>query len=501
MTKLKKTAINPTRSEDYPMWYQEVIKAADLAENSIVRGCMVIKPWGYAIWEHIQTALDGMIKAHDYQNYYFPMFLPLSFLAKEAEHIEGFAKECAVVTHHRLEADAEKGLVPTGKLEEPLVIRPTSEAIIGEAYARWINSYRDLPLLGNQWANVVRWEMRPRIFLRTSEFLWQEGHTAHSNANEAMLEAQKMLEVYRQLAEDILAIPVLVGEKTQSEKFPGADITYCIEAMMQDKKALQAGTSHFLGQNFAKAFNIKFLNAQGTEELVWTTSFGVSTRLIGAVIMTHSDDDGLVLPPKIAPKQIVIIPLIHKEEQRSDILNYCEALKANLQAQVFEQPIRVELDLSDKRPGDKTWGWIKKGVPIRLEIGAKEISQDTVFMGRRDFAPNQKSAISRQEFIEKAPALLNEIQNNLFERARKFKEIHTFTAKTKEEFYSYFNEKSDKDGFVQAFWSQDQKTEQALKQELKVTARCIPMSTKSQTGTCIFTGQSDATLTVFARSY
>lgn len=498
----KKTAINPTREQDYPQWYQEVIKAADLAENSVVRGCMVIKPWGYAIWEYIQKELDKQIKATGHQNFYFPMFVPLSFMAKEAEHVEGFAKECAIVTHHRLEQDDEKGLVPGGKLEEPLIIRPTSEAIIGEAFSRWINSYRDLPLLGNQWANVVRWEMRPRIFLRTSEFLWQEGHTAHSTKEEAIEESEKMLEVYRDLSENWLAMPVILGEKTANEKFPGADVTYTIEALMQDKKALQAGTSHFLGQHFAKAFNIKFLSKDGVEEHVWTTSWGVSTRLIGGLIMTHSDDDGLVLPPKIAPIQIVIIPLIHKKEDEKEILDYCQALKENLLKQNYnEEVIRVEVDLKERTPGEKIWGWIKKGVPIRLEIGQKEMSKNAVFLGRRDLAPSDKSSVDINEFIEKSKNILEEIQNNLFQKAKNFQTENTISVNSSEEFYKLFKKESKQPGFVSAYWIGDDKTEEELKQRLKVTARCVPLKTKNKLGTCIFTGEPNAPLTLFARAY
>lgn len=497
-----KTAITPTREQDYPKWYQEVIKAADLAENSMVRGCMVIKPWGYSLWENIQSALDKMIKETGHQNFYFPMFVPLSYMAKEAEHVEGFAKECAVVTHHRLQADPEKGLVPAGPLEEPLVIRPTSEAIIGEAYSRWINSYRDLPVLGNQWANVVRWEMRPRIFLRTSEFLWQEGHTAHATREEAVEEAEKMLEVYRVLVEDIMAIPTILGEKTENEKFPGADITYCLEAMMQDGKALQAGTSHFLGQNFAKAFNIKYLSATGTEEYTWTTSWGVSTRLIGALIMTHSDDDGLVLPPKIAPQHIVIVPLNHQAEDEASLMAYCEALASDLGKQTYAgQAIRVQIDRQEKRAGDKVWGWIKKGVPIRLEIGQKELSQATVFMGRRDLAPNQKQALGRDAFVANVTNVLEEIHQALYQRAKDFREGHLARAESEAEFFAHFADEDRQTGFVYAHWCGDEATEERLKQDLKVTARCIPLSSRSQTGRCIFTGQENAPLTLFARAY
>lgn len=500
--KNKRTAINPTREQDYPGWYQEVIKAADLAENSVVRGCMVIKPWGYAIWEHIQQELDKQIKATGHQNFYFPMLVPLSFMAKEADHVEGFAKECAVVTHHRLEEDEEKGLVPAGKLEEPLVIRPTSEAIIGDAYSRWIKSYRDLPLLGNQWANVMRWEMRPRMFLRTSEFLWQEGHTAHASKEEAVEEAEKMLQVYKDLSEDYLAVPVVLGEKTANEKFPGADTTYCLESMMQDKKALQAGTSHFMGQNFAKAFDIKFLSDKGVEEYAWTTSWGVTTRLIGGLIMTHSDDNGLVLPPKVAPIQVVIIPLVHKKEDEQRILDYCQDLNNKIKNLTYnDQNIRVEVDLKEKTPGEKSWGWIKKGVPIRLEIGQKEVANNSVFMGRRDLSPTDKNCVDIKEFISKAEKILIEIQDNLFKRAKDFQDTNSFAAHSSEEFYKFFKKESTQPGFVMAYWSGDNKTENELKQRLKVTARCIPLETKSRLGKCIFTGVDNSPLTIFARAY
>ncbi len=504
MNKDERTAINPTRMQDYPQWYQEVIKAADLAENSIVRGCMIIKPWGYALWEQIKDILDKKIKATGHENFYFPMFVPLSFMAKEAEHVEGFAKECAVVTHHRLESDAKKGLVLAGQLEEPLVVRPTSEVIIGEAFSRWINSYRDLPLLGNQWANVVRWEMRPRLFLRTSEFLWQEGHTAHATKNEAIVEAEKMLGVYRQLAEDWLAMPVIPGKKTEHEKFPGADITYCIEAMMQDKKALQAGTSHYLGQNFSKAFDIKFLSNTNQEEYAWTTSWGVSTRLIGGLIMTHSDDNGLVLPPKIAPIQVVIIPLLHqaKQETQSSLLTYCKTLKANIEAQQYDgRAIRAKLDLQEKRAGEKAWSWIKKGVPIRLEIGPKELENSAVFMGRRDKTPKDKQSMDHNRFVEKLPIILAEIQQNLFNRAHCFLQENTYQAKNKTDFYQYFHPQSNQNGFVLAHWIGDQATEDTLKEQLKVTPRCIPLATEHQTGRCIFTGTDNAPLTLFAQAY
>jgi prolyl-tRNA synthetase len=375
MMKKTKTAITPTREEDYPEWYQQIIKAADLAQSSPVRGCMVIKPWGYSLWENIQKVLDGMIKETGHKNAYFPLFIPLSYLQKEADHVEGFAKECAVVTHHRLETGADGKLrpAPAARLEEPLVVRPTSETIIGEMYANWVQSYRDLPILINQWANVVRWEMRPRIFLRTTEFLWQEGHTAHATEEEAREETMRMLDVYADFAQNYLAMPVIKGEKSESERFPGAEATYCIEAMMQDRKALQAGTSHFLAQNFAKAAQIKYLSEQGREEYAWTTSWGVTTRLIGGVIMTHSDDNGMVMPPRVAPSHIAILPIIHKEETRAQVLEYCERLNKSLSELSYrDNKLQVEFDTRDIHGGEKAWEWIKRGIPMILEIGPRD---------------------------------------------------------------------------------------------------------------------------------
>ncbi|MBA3460064.1 MAG: proline--tRNA ligase, partial [Deltaproteobacteria bacterium] len=378
------TAITPTRADNYPEWYLKVIEAADLAENSDVRGCMVIKPWGYALWEGIQRGLDGMFKATGHVNAYFPLFIPVSYLEKEAAHVEGFAKECAVVTHHRLEARDGK-LIPVGELTEPLVVRPTSETIIGASFAKWVKSYRDLPLLINQWANVVRWEMRTRLFLRTAEFLWQEGHTAHATSEEAVEETMKMLGVYAEFAEKWMALPVIQGEKTAGERFPGAVRTYCIEAMMQDRKALQAGTSHFLGQNFAKASGIEFQDDKGQVVHAWTTSWGVSTRLIGAMIMAHADDDGLILPPRLAPTQIVIIPVTPKEDTRAAVVEGCTQLAADLRGTRFDgKPIEVEIDQRDLGGGVKNWEWIKKGVPLRIEIGPRDLESGNIAVSRRD---------------------------------------------------------------------------------------------------------------------
>ncbi|HKL22031.1 MAG TPA: aminoacyl--tRNA ligase-related protein, partial [Tichowtungia sp.] len=391
MAKQQKTAITPTRTENYPEWYQQVVRAAELAENSDVRGCMVIKPWGYALWENIQRGLDGLFKETGHVNAYFPLFIPKSYLEKEAEHVDGFAKECAVVTHHRLEEGPEGGLVPAGELEEPLVVRPTSETIIGATYAKWVQSYRDLPILINQWANVVRWEMRTRLFLRTAEFLWQEGHTVHETEEEAWEETRRMLEVYKTFAEEYMAMPVLTGEKTAGERFPGAVSTLCIEAMMQDRKALQAGTSHFLGQNFAKASGITFQSRAGREELAWTTSWGVSTRLIGGIIMTHGDDDGMIMPPRLAPNHVVILPIIRNEADRDRILSYCEETAAMIRAQSYAgRPVDVVIDSRDINAGEKGWSWVKKGIPVRVEIGPRDIEKNSVFAARRDKGPKEK---------------------------------------------------------------------------------------------------------------
>lgn len=496
----QKTAITPTREQDYPEWYQQIIKAAELAEISPVRGCMIIKPWGYALWENIQRIIDGQLKATGHKNLYFPLLIPASFLEKEAEHIEGFAKECAVVTHHRLAKNDKGKLVPAGPLEEPYIIRPTSETIIGEAFSRWIQSYRDLPMLTNQWANVVRWEMRTRLFLRTTEFLWQEGHTAHATPEDAQQETLKILELYAQFAEQYMAIPVIRGEKSESERFPGAVNTYTIEAMMQDKKALQAGTSHFLGQNFSRAFNIKFLSREGQEESAWTTSWGVSTRLIGGLIMTHSDDNGLVLPPRLAPLHVVILPIIHKEEQRADITRYCEAIAQELrQTQYDLRAIQVEIDDRDMAGGEKAWSWVKKGVPIRIEIGKKECENNTVFMGRRDKEYKDRAALPRQDFIDTIANILTEMQNNLFIRASEFQRKNTAVMNSKADFYDFFA-KTD-GGFALAHWNGDPAIEAKIKEDLNVTIRCIPIQQNPEPGICIFSGAKSAQQVIFAKAY
>jgi prolyl-tRNA synthetase len=498
-TKIK-TAITPTRVDNYPEWYQQIIKAADLAEISPVRGCMIIKPWGYAIWENMQRVLDDEFKATGHKNLYFPLLIPLSFMQKEAEHIEGFAKECAVVTHHRLATDADGKLVPAGPLEEPYIIRPTSETIIGEAFSRWVQSYRDLPLLINQWANVMRWELRTRMFLRTTEFLWQEGHTAHATADEAVQESLQMLDVYAKFAEDYMAMPVIKGEKTESERFPGAVNTYTIECMMQDKKALQSGTSHFLGQHFSRGFNIKYLSAEGKEEFAWTTSWGVSTRLIGGLIMTHSDDNGLVLPPKLTPTHLVILPIIHKEEDRANVMDYCHQLASELrELRYHDKRLVIEIDTRELTGGEKAWSWVKKGVPIRLEIGNKEVSQQTVFMGRRDKEYKDRQTLSREAFMEQIIGELDNIQQNLLIKARQFRDANTIVIENEKDFYEYF--KGEKGGFALAHWNGDPAIEAKIKQDLSVTIRCMPFDQRGNKGKCIFTGQESAQPVIFAKAY
>lgn len=506
MTQQAKTAITPTRAQDYPEWYQQVVKAADLAETSPVRGCMVIKPWGYAIWENIQRELDRQFKQTGHKNAYFPLFIPMSYLQKEAEHVDGFAKECAVVTHSRLEADAEGRLQPAGALEEPLIVRPTSETIIGELFAKWVKSYRDLPLLINQWANVVRWEMRTRLFLRTAEFLWQEGHTVHATAEEALAETRQMLDLYADFAETFMAMPVICGEKTAAERFPGAQATYAIEAMMQDRKALQAGTSHFLGQNFARSSGIKYLSASGKETFAWTTSWGVSTRLVGGLIMTHSDDDGLVLPPRIAPAHLVIIPITPKQETRAAVLDYCLELKQALEAQQYlDGPVKVELDDRDLRGGEKVWGWVKKGIPLRLEVGPRDMQNDSVCLARRDHAPRAKQNIGRAALIDGIVTLLDEIQQHLLAKAEQFRQAHTREIHTKADFIEWFTPKHGDQpeihgGFASMGFCCDPELEAQIAQQYKVTVRCIPNTTADETLPCVFTGQPGKRV-IFAKAY
>ncbi len=506
MSKQTQNAISPSREEDFPEWYQQVIRAADLAENSEVRGCMVIKPWGYSLWERMQAVLDGMFKRTGHRNAYFPLFIPLSHLQKEADHVEGFAKECAVVTHHRLELQDGK-LVPAGELNEPLVVRPTSETIIGATYARWVNSYRDLPILINQWANVVRWEMRPRLFLRTAEFLWQEGHTAHETKEEALEETRKMLDVYEEFARDFLAIPVVVGEKSESERFPGAEQTLCIEAMVQDRKAIQAGTSHFLGQNFAKASGIQFQSREGKLEHAWTTSWGVSTRLIGTLIMTHADDDGLVLPPRIAPSHAVVIPVTPKEETRAQVLEAAGVLAERLRATKWGGlPLEVEVDTRDIGGGVKNWEWIKKGIPIRIEIGPRDLENGSAAVSRRDRPHKEKQFLPLDQLVGELPSMLESIQAGLLERATAFRDRNLKVISSREEFYEFFTPKNAANpeihgGFALAHWSGCPKVEEQIKADLKVTVRCIPFHLGEKEGVCIFSGQPSQGQVVWAKSY
>ncbi len=506
MSKKQQTAISPVRADDYPEWYQQVIKASDLAEKSPVRGCMVIKPWGYALWENIMRGMDDMFKATGVRNAYFPLFIPLGFLEKEAEHVEGFAKECAVVTHHRLEKSADGGLVPAGALAEPLVVRPTSETIIGDSFAKWVSSYRDLPILINQWANVVRWEMRTRIFLRTSEFLWQEGHTAHATAEEAVERTRMMLEVYADFAETFLAMPVIRGRKTESERFPGAVDTLCIEAMMQDRKALQAGTSHFLGQNFAIASGIRFQNDREQEEHAWTTSWGSSTRLIGGLIMTHSDDNGLVLPPRIASAHVVLMPISRTDEDRARVMEYTHNLAADLRRQRYHGvPVVVEIDQRDIG-GARGWDWIKKGIPVRVEIGPKDIDKDAVFVGRRDREARARTSIPTGQFISGFTRLLDEIQGNLYQRALDFREGHTVALDAHEAFCDYFTPQNAErpelhGGFARSPWCGTPECEKQIKDALNVTIRCIPLDAPREKEACVYCGKPSSQRVIFAKAY
>jgi prolyl-tRNA synthetase len=483
------------RSENYSQWYNDIVVKADLAENSDVRGCMVIKPSGYAIWEKMQQQLDKMFKDTGHQNAYFPLFIPKSYLSKEAAHVKGFAKECAVVTHYRLKnAEDGSGVVvdPDAKLEEELIVRPTSETIIWNSYKKWIQSYRDLPLLINQWANVVRWEMRTRLFLRTAEFLWQEGHTAHASKDEAIGEAEKMLDVYAEFAEEYMAMPVIKGVKTEEERFAGALETYCIEALMQDGKALQAGTSHFLGQNFAKAFDVKFANKEGVLDYVWATSWGVSTRLMGALIMTHSDDNGLIIPPKLAPTQVVIVPIYRNDEQFDAISAKAEELKKELQA----KGISVKFDNRDThKPGWKFAEYEFKGVPIRLAIGPRDLENNEVELARRDTL--EKEQISMMDLPTKIEHLLEQIQSNLFTKAKTFQEDNTFHASDFKDFKSLIK----KGGFVYAHWDGTAETENRIKEYTKATIRCIPLNNKMEDGSCILTGNPSIQKVLFAKAY
>ena len=504
-------ALKNSRKQNYPEWYQSVVAEADMAENSVSPGCMVIKSWGYGIWERIQHEMDYRFKETGHENYYFPLFIPLSFFQKEADHVEGFAKEMAVVTHSRLVNEDGK-LKPASELDEPLIVRPTSETIIADSFSKWVKSYRDLPILLNQWANVVRWEMRPRLFLRTREFLWQEGHTVHATAKEAEAETTKMLNVYKEVSEDVLAMPVIAGRKPEHEKFPGAVDTYCIEAMMQDGKALQAGTSHFLGQNFAKSADIKFVNQNNEQEYAYTTSWGVSTRLIGGVIMSHADDEGMVVPPRIAPYQIVFIPLIKKNDDAAKIMAYIENIQAQLKNKTaFGERLRTKIDSRDKSSVDKVWEWVRKGAPMVCEIGARDIENGGLMVKERIFfgQPEGKKILKTEEFVATVSERLEFLQHEMFKRAKERLEQNIRTdIKTPEEFAAYFangNEwiedgKQGKVAFVRGKWCADPATEELLK-AMKITIRCIPFDQSGTTEKCLLTGK-DATLDViYARSY
>src|SRR6056297_1713544 len=484
------------RSENYSQWYQDLVIKADLAESSAVRGCMVIKPYGYAIWEKMQGELDNMFKETGHVNAYFLLFIPKSFFSKEADHVEGFAKECAVVTHYRLKNDEEgKGVVvdPTARLEEELVVRPTSETIIWNTYKNWIQSYRDLPILINQWANVVRWEMRTRLFLRTMEFLWQEGHTAHASEKEAVNETLQMLTVYKTFAEEYMAMPVITGVKTASERFAGAVDTYCIEALMQDGKALQAGTSHFLGQNFAKAFDVKFQDKDGEHKFVWATSWGVSTRLIGGLIMTHSDDQGLVLPPKLAPTQVIIVPIYRNDEQRAEVLGYADPLIDELK----QLGVRVKIDADDNtKPGFKFAQYEAEGIPLRIGVGPRDVKNGNLELARRDTL--EKNIVPRDAAAEHVSGLLKTIQNDLFEAAKKRRDERTTFVND----YETFKKEIENGGFIYAHWDGTDETESKIKEETKATIRCIPLDDdKTESGECMVTGKPSESRVLFAKAY
>lgn len=507
-----KHALPVTRAQDFAAWYQAVISGADLAEESGVRGCMVIRPWGYGIWERIQKLLDAEIKRTGHENCYFPLFIPLSYFAKEAEHVDGFAKEMAVVTHHRLKAEGGS-LVPDpdSKLEEPLVVRPTSEMIIGAAFSRWIQSWRDLPILTNQWANVVRWEMRTRMFLRTAEFLWQEGHTAHASADEAREETLRMLEVYRSLAENCLALPVIAGEKPENERFPGAVATYSIEAMMQDGKALQAGTSHFLGTNFAVAQNIRFQNSQGEQELANTTSWGVTTRLIGGVVMVHGDDDGLRVPPVIAPHQVIVVPMLRDQPEEEEILAYCKQIVSALsQLSVFGEPVRALLDKKAIKAANKRWSWVKKGAPVIIEVGGRDLAAGNVSVLRRDRLYNDagkldSAIVAKEKFIGGAAVMLEEIQQSLHDQAQAFLQANINRDITDIAGLTSYFEADSKCGWAEVQWSKP--TGAALDQVvetlkgMKLTLRNVPLDAAAADGACLFTGKPAVERVLVGRAY
>jgi prolyl-tRNA synthetase len=485
-----------SRQEDYSQWYNDLIIKGGLADYSAVRGCMVIKPFGFALWEKMRDTLDQMFKDTGHENAYFPLFIPKSFLSKEAAHVEGFAKECAVVTHYRLKNDPDGGGIivdPEAKLEEELIVRPTSETIIWSTYKTWIQSYRDLPLLINQWANVVRWEMRTRLFLRTTEFLWQEGHTAHATSEEAVAEAKLMLEIYADFAENFMALPVIRGVKTPGERFAGAIDTYCIEALMQDGKALQAGTSHFLGQNFAKAFDVKFSDKQNKLDYVWATSWGVSTRLVGALVMAHGDDEGLILPPRIAPVQVVVIP-IYKGEERKDLL---DAKGKELTDALKKAGIRVKFDNNDNnRPGWKFAEYEKKGVPVRIALGLRDLDNKTVEIARRD--TREKGSFHEAGLVERIESLLLEIQDAMYRKAVLYRDAHITKAENWEEFVRLLDEKG---GFISAHWDGTRETEEIIKEKSKATIRCIPLNNPAEVGICIYSGKPSAERVLFARAY
>jgi prolyl-tRNA synthetase len=510
---MSKRALTVSREQSFPEWYQTVVRDGDMAETSPVRGCMIIKPWGWGIWERIQAELDARIKDTGHENCYFPLFIPMSFIAKEAEHVEGFAKEMAVVTHHRLKNEGGKLVLdPEAKLEEPLIVRPTSETIIGDAFQRWVKSYRDLPLLINQWANVVRWEMRTRLFLRTAEFLWQEGHTAHADREDAMAETMRMLEVYRSFAEEVLAMPVIAGEKPANERFPGAANTFSIEAMMQDGKALQAGTSHYLGTHFAKAQNIQFQSSEGKLEYCHTTSWGVSTRLIGGVIMTHGDDDGLRVPPRIAPRQIVIVPMLRDKPEDAALIEYCKSLEKELKA----KGIRTVVDLKPIKSAEKRWGWVRRGAPVIIEVGGRDVTGNNVTFMRRDKLRDGDKVIShssgRDAFVAEAPALLDSIQATLFAEAKARLDSNILTGmKTFDELSAYFGATEAEDeagpfrGWVQVPWSRPEGAQlEAIADRLKalkLTIRNAPLGQGAASGTCVFTGETAKESILIARAY
>ena len=486
----------PDKNKDFSGWYNEIIKKADLAENSPVRGCMIIKPYGYSIWEKMQSVLDKMFKDSGHYNAYFPLFIPKSYLSKEADHVECFAKECAVVTHYRLKNDEnKKGLIvdPNAKLEEELIVRPTSETVIWNSYKNWIQSYRDLPILVNQWANVVRWEMRTRLFLRTSEFLWQEGHTAHSNKDEAIKETLTILNIYSSFLEEYMSIPVLKGIKSESEKFAGAIDTYCVEALMQDGKALQAGTSHFLGQNFAKAFNVQFANSDGKMDYVWGTSWGVSTRLIGALIMSHSDNNGLILPPNLAPIQVVMVPIFNSDDEYEAIINLFEKIKASL------LKLNISCKIDDRKfhkPGWKFAEYEMKGVPVRIALGPRDLEKNTLEIARRDNL--KKEIISIENAEQKIQQILKLIQKDILKKAKNFRDENSHDAKDYDEFKTLAKNNS---GFIYAHWDGTEKTEEKIKSDTKATIRCIPYENKGKTGKCIVTGKPSKQKVIFAKAY